>query len=663
MLAAPRKSLGCWLVLSIALSATLASAQIDGLTWEPAETVDGSVLRVSGSSAPSAAHTPMWHPWNLYDEWHVVYAKDGEIYHAVRTNSGWQTPERLTSDPADSRDPKIAFGGGLLHVVWEDDRTGHPEIWTRRWDLTSWSAEECLTGDAVDSRAASIAGRVDEAVLAWQEGPDASAAVIERTWDGFWGPRTVVAQPAGFAAREPSVTMHEWGSTHRVYWSDTRFGLTEIMGRRVLWNGAMDPEIRVTDMAGSCGRPSAHTLICCGDMLMDQVAIAFENNASGIVESFVAAQDEFGVTPPQQISPAGGVPSERPSMHGFQFSSNFGMGGTFPQYLMTWTEATTPGTRDHILGFMQFPGYLDGTETYADAGRDYAVVATSQEVGRSDVLCLTIETVGGTSSLVAHRGSMPNCYDPLFDFDPVIVAPEGIPETLVLVRDRCAGGTGYVEGAPLELSFDAVADAAVTWDETQQHPTIPVQETDENGVARFGIRGGGCSAAGRVSLRAYGVEVLVNIGVHSPDVNGDCAVLEDDLAYVQARLGTADPCADVDGSGIVNAADVAIVQATLGDLCSQLVDVGDPETRIDGFRIVPNPCRERALFVTGAPGQGEVAIADAAGRIVRRLGRGAAAWDLNDESGRRVAPGVYFAVRSSVPEAATQRRMIAVLPR
>ncbi len=94
--------------------------------------------------------------------------------------------------------------------------------------------------------------------------------------------------------------------------------------------------------------------------------------------------------------------------------------------------------------------------------------------------------------------------------------------------------------------------------------------TDASGEASLVVRGGGCSATGSVTLRGNGVWINSWTGAKSPDVNGDCKVQADDLAYVMARVGTSDFCADLDGSGTVTTADVAIVEEALGSICSQL---------------------------------------------------------------------------------------------
>jgi hypothetical protein len=82
------------------------------------------------------------------------------------------------------------------------------------------------------------------------------------------------------------------------------------------------------------------------------------------------------------------------------------------------------------------------------------------------------------------------------------------------------------------------------------------------------------------------------------------------------------------------------------------VGVGGPgptvaETRVT---VAPNPCRAAATIVveSAAPGEQAVTICDVQGRAVRHLGQGPVtpgtrhiAWDGRDDSGARLAPGVY----------------------
>jgi hypothetical protein len=82
----------------------------------------------------------------------------------------------------------------------------------------------------------------------------------------------------------------------------------------------------------------------------------------------------------------------------------------------------------------------------------------------------------------------------------------------------------------------------------------------------------------------------------------------------------------------------------------------------------PNPARSvvTLAFRLPATAVGELAICDLAGRVVRRLGGGAwatgehrVAWDLSDDRGTRVAPGVYFA-RLRAGGASAAREVVVV---
>lgn len=61
---------------------------------------------------------------------HVVWRDyrdgNGEIYYKHSLDGGltWSTDTRLTYDPGDSNSSNIAVSDSMMHVVWEDDRTG-----------------------------------------------------------------------------------------------------------------------------------------------------------------------------------------------------------------------------------------------------------------------------------------------------------------------------------------------------------------------------------------------------------------------------------------------------------------------------------------------------------------------------------------------------------
>ena len=92
------------------------------------------------------------------------------------------------------------------------------------------------------------------------------------------------------------------------------------------------------------------------------------------------------------------------------------------------------------------------------------------------------------------------------------------------------------------------------------------------------------------------------------------------------------------------------------DATSQVAGVNDGMARPSFAPPFPNPTRGpvRLAFSPGGAGEADIEILDVAGRRVRTLTRFAAArgaveltWDLRDDAGRRVPPGVYLAdVRS-----------------
>lgn len=103
---------------------------------------------------------------------------------------------------------------------------------------------------------------------------------------------------------------------------------------------------------------------------------------------------------------------------------------------------------------------------------------------------------------------------------------------------------------------------------------------------------------------------------------------------------------------------------------AQVADVPPGGARFAFAPPAPNPARARATFAVTLPEAGELRLEvfDTAGRRVRALAAGprepgthAFAWDLRDDAGRRVAPGLYLARCAAAGEAVT-RRVVAIGP-
>jgi len=111
-------------------------------------------------------------------------------------------------------------------------------------------------------------------------------------------------------------------------------------------------------------------------------------------------------------------------------------------------------------------------------------------------------------------------------------------------------------------------------------PPASIQaSTDVHGQVVFWVRGGGTCASGiQVSVTPFGVSVptLLTDGVNhdpvtlaSPDQDGDLVVTSLDAAILAAKTAS-DPTADLNGDGVHNAADEALLAAHTGHVCPSL---------------------------------------------------------------------------------------------
>lgn len=73
-----------------------------------------------------------------------------EITVSVRDNSGWNPKTRLTNFASDKGEPSIKVDSNdNVHVVWEDNRNGHWEIFAAEWDSSSqaWTSSSQFGSD------------------------------------------------------------------------------------------------------------------------------------------------------------------------------------------------------------------------------------------------------------------------------------------------------------------------------------------------------------------------------------------------------------------------------------------------------------------------------------------------------------------------------------
>ncbi len=659
----------CWVWLAIpglpapARTGT-ALADVPTFQWNNPEVVDTGVTDVSdpgGVSVVVEEANSRHRGW-----WDVVYIKNNQVYLAVRDQSGWQTPVQVSSGAGNASNPRIGTYTGGLDVVWQDDRTGHAEIWTRSLRNSVWLDETCLSCDSVASSAPALAmvdGSYESGMVVWQDGPDGRTQIkgCRRPFNMHaWGPVETISQSPK-AAWEPSITVQtvntEW---YAVAWTDSRNGASCIYQRR--WDQQWQPEMEVTNLLGNCRHPSVGAELCCGGVIDEETEIAFENDGTGVPEVWLVGTTPEEIFTTDIISANDGIPSHSPQIGGFGYADrwcNTSMGGTTSIYLPIWTDDVTPHLHSHQ--FIEKSFFMTyGEEAVSETGLGRAVIAgaPASPPGPASLLAVYLEEHDGQSELMARGGTLIGCHEEqVVGPRSILLMPGGSPADTVRIVDVCSGQP--VAGETVTLVFFTDPDTTLTWDPTQVHPQLPWTETDSEGRAFFSIRGGGCSPTGTIGLMCQGNWYLGGwTGARSPDIDGDCMVGPDDVAYVRSELGTNDFCADLDGSGVVDSNDLAIVTRALGEKCTGAGGIPDPASAASSFLTVfPNPCRSTATIRLGLPvsGPANVRVLDAGGRLVRTLSSGGArspddpvretvAWDLRDEAGRFVPAGFYAVV-------------------
>lgn len=603
--------------------------------------MDVPVADVSSSAGYSVQHTPAWLVSHFPDEWYVVYVRDGNVYLVSRGTSGWSTPMLVNANLGVAQNPHLAFGGPYLCVVWEDGGLGHSEVNARLWDGSAWSPEICLTADTVPSRAPVLAGGPNDGLVVWQE--DGTRRSIQaKLWSPeTWGSTETVSQSSGWAT-EPAVTFNgQWSSWYySIAWTDTRDGYSEIYLRTRQFSRFPAPgswswstETRLTNMSYNCRYPSIYTEDCCSDVVFNMPVVAFEYLGSGVAETWTVSQ---------RHSPAGavrasaddGVASRRPNLCGFERPTRECLLiYTDARYFTTWVDQSGPAVGTAILGCLGSSGDVLGTDTLSTNCQGGLVVGSFEGDPRAELMALWVEEQAGQPTLMSRRGSVVGCSEPDIVPPPsILLAPEGIPRDTLRFVDSCTGSP-LSSWSEVYLSFEPALDAALTWDPLQSHPSTPGQVVGNDAMTVESIRGGGCSQAGDVFAMCSAFDMASVQGAKSPDVNGDCWVGPGDLAYVRSKAGTADFCADLDGSGLVDSLDVNIVLLTLGDFCSNVTGVpeapggdglhgpGRAAVQAIGVTLLPNPC-ENAVAIRydlHSAGPVEVHIVDPGGRVVRAM--------------------------------------------
>lgn len=686
-------------MLLAGLSVTSAQAGLSEFTWGDVLPVGALVEEVGGSGGRSAEYDFLGD-----GRWHLVYVRGGDVQIALGGELGWSELGAVSPDPAASRAPSIASTGDWLHVVWEDERSGHPEVWTQRFDGVAWTEAECLSCDALPSRRPAFDGsELGLGVVAWEdEAGDGGRSVRVRTFDDddeFWAEAQTMSAVSSNAT-EPAVAVGSAAGGAVVVWVDDRHGAGEIYGRGQAtgsFSGDWQDEERATDLPGACRRPRVVADYCCYDTPDILAFVVFEQVEDDVVESWAVIGGASWIgwdDPPFRLSQLDGVPSTAPAVGGVQFGAFSCYGSNSNLSFASWTDAG-PGDGTQQLGrYVGSEGDLD--DPLALGSLLGSGVAGRTRSPNAPVLQFWLTAEG---TLSAREGHELNCWVETLEFAPYFYAAPAGGTNEVRLLETCRDLP--VANNQLEVEFYNGMETQFAVDPFQE--TRIFLQTDEQGRATWVFRGGGCVREGE----ADGGVILVGcpwyptygaygyyISVKSPDIDGTCSVEAWDLAYVEERVGTDDFCADLDGSGLVDALDVALVSAALGDACERTAGVPDGDlgedpgdgsdgaggdlgqdgvtgrAQLGGLRVVPNPGADRFALAFGleAGDRAVVRVIDVSGRMVREVASVGPAptefvaveWDGRDAAGNPVPAGVYFAEVRREADARVERARIVV---
>jgi len=650
-----------WFLLFMSLIVPVAEAEISGLEWSDSQVVGPGLL--SDASSPSAAYTPIALQDTWPELWHIVYVSDSSLIYRTHDGSDWGEPLLLATQ-SELTNPRLSFGGDALHVVWEDERSGHSELYTRMFNGTTWSSEECLACDSSYTRDPALAGGLESALVAYRQ----SNGLWARHWEnGQWGDPEPVADFLGFY---PSVAIagDRYNSNrYLVAWEDARHGASEIYLRTRDRVTGWLPEERITEMAGHCRRPSLTVDTCCNDALFDYPVVVFECLEASIPEVWVHTPYET-----TRLSASDGVPSAKPQVNHYSLRVDACWWGleAEPRFFVTWEEGTDEVT--YKIARFQVYTVAEALEIEdAGSGDVGPIIAAGDGIPYASILHLT-QTDGVLSS---RTGAELGCYWQAFELGPaLVVAPGGWPTTRIAQVNWCGGDYMNVWWTSA-LRFDEIANTMVNWGPDQEHPFVILDFEGPETFVDLSIRGGGCVPDGTADIFtqcSFPPDVWAFEGIRSPDIDGDCRVSQADLDYVEAALGTDDFCADLDGSGLVDESDIGIVTATFGDAC-----LDDPaststdayERPIEGLRISPQPSSGPfgvALTLLQDATTVRLTVHDPQGRLVREFGArplGAGThrlvWDGLDRNGRPAPAGSYY-LRAALDDRVVEGQLVIV---
>ncbi|MEO0216861.1 MAG: T9SS type A sorting domain-containing protein [candidate division WOR-3 bacterium] len=263
----------------------------DGTTWQPMFAVTTDSANDYRPAMATDSNGIAWVTWcsERYQYNRNIYVK------RYNPNTGhWEGLYRITSNPAQDQDPKIAVSGdGMIWVVWTSWRNGNTDIYESHYNGSTWSNARAVVADPNrDEHPVLVVDRDGYLWCIWQSDRTGDWEIWAKYYkNGAWGDSMVISNNL---ARDifPSAVVDDSGYIW-VFWQSNRRGNWDIYYSK-LHSDLVEPQVTVITPNGgeiwNIGQTYTIRWIAQDNVAIDSAVIEYStdngNNWSYITTSF-----------------------------------------------------------------------------------------------------------------------------------------------------------------------------------------------------------------------------------------------------------------------------------------------------------------------------------------------------------------------------------------